>query len=95
MKNSILRLVPVLIWTVSTAAYVNAQGLKQPHHPPPPGERGSPNMHVLSHIPLGEPESVSDIEIEQDMSRPYAYVARREGSIGYDVIDLSDPAHAR
>lgn len=71
------------------------QGLQQPPHPPPPGERGSPNMTVLSHIPLGGPGSVSDVEVEQDPSRPYAYVARRNGAIGFDVIDLSDPENAR
>ncbi len=74
---------------------LSAQGLKHPSHPPPPGERGSPNMKVLSHIPLGAPQSVSDIEIEQDVDRPFAYVARRIHEIGFDVIDLSDPEHAK
>lgn len=72
-----------------------AQGIEQPSHPPPPGERGSPNMHVLAHIPLGAPGSVSDVEVEQDPSRPYAYVARRNAEIGFDVIDLSNPEDAR
>ncbi|MCH7824544.1 MAG: hypothetical protein IH849_07055, partial [Acidobacteria bacterium] len=40
--------------------------------------------------------SVSDIELEQEMSRPYAYVARmvygEEGDKGMDIIDLHDPA---
>jgi len=52
-------------------------------------------MTVLSHIPLGGPGSVSDVEVEQDPARPYAYVARRNGPIGFDVIDLSDPENAR
>jgi hypothetical protein len=65
-----------------------------PHHPPPPGEQGSPNMHVVAHVPLGSPESVSDVDVEQDPSRPYAYVSRRSGTIGFDVISLADPANA-
>jgi hypothetical protein len=59
-----------------------------------PGEEGSPNVEVLSHIPLGAPLSVSDIELEQDMSRPFAYVGRMFVH-GFDVIDLSDPSNAR
>ncbi|PIQ60401.1 MAG: hypothetical protein COV99_11555 [Bacteroidetes bacterium CG12_big_fil_rev_8_21_14_0_65_60_17] len=70
-------------------------GIEQPPHPPPPGERGSPNITVLSHIPLGAAGSVSDIEIEQEMDRPYAYVARRVDEIGFDIIDLSNPEQAR
>lgn len=80
---------------VLLATGVQAQGIEQPSHPPPPGERGSPNMSVLAHIPLGAPGSVSDVEVEQDPSRPYAYVARRNAEIGFDVIDLSDPENAR
>ncbi len=72
-----------------------SRGIVHPPHPPPPGEQGSPNMRVMTHIPLGAPHSVSDIEVEQDMSRPYAYVARRMAEIGFDVIDLSDPDNAR
>ena len=49
--------------------------------------RGSANIEVVSHLPLGP--NVTDIEVEQDLSRPYAYVARRNG--GLDVIDLHDP----
>ncbi len=49
--------------------------------------RGSANIEVVAHLPLGP--NVTDIEIEQDLTRPYAYVARRNG--GLDVIDLNDP----
>ncbi|MCH8122301.1 MAG: hypothetical protein IH853_04185 [Bacteroidetes bacterium] len=69
--------------------------IEQPSHPPNPGERGSANMRVMSHIPLGPPGTVADIEIEQDLSRPFAYVPRRGSSIGFDVISLEDPDHAR
>lgn len=69
--------------------------LEHPPHPPPPGERGSSNVTVVAHLPLGKPGSISDIEVEQDPDRPYAYVARRVDEIGFDVIDLSDPGRAK
>lgn len=57
--------------------------------------RGSDNITVEGHLPLGVRMSVTDIEIEQEMSRPYAYVGRasivKEGPKGMDVIDFSDP----
>ena len=59
------------------------------------GNRGSSNITVVSHLPLGAPLSIADIEIEQDLDRPYAYVAREifgsDGEMGLDVIDLHDP----
>ncbi len=61
-----------------------------------PQKRGSDNIEVVSHLPLGAPLSIADIEIEQEMSRPYAYVAREifglEGEKGMDIIDLHDPS---
>ena len=61
--------------------------------------RGSENIEVVSHLPLGAPGSVSDIEIEQEMSRPFVYLGREVfGEIsgmerGMDIIDVSDPAN--
>jgi len=88
-------LTSAFIFTLFAGSTATGQGIHQPQHPPPPGERGSPNIRVLSNIPLGEMTSVSDIEIEQELSRPYAYVARRMGEIGFDVIDLTNPEKAR
>ncbi|MBI4420173.1 MAG: hypothetical protein HY560_05050 [Gemmatimonadetes bacterium] len=48
------------------------RSLKQPHF------GGSSNVHVLSHIPLGPWSHVMDIEMEQELSRPYVYVARAD-----------------
>jgi hypothetical protein len=61
-----------------------------------PGEdKGtSENMRVLAHVELGEAMTVSDVELEQDLDRPFAYVGRMF-VYGFDVIDLSDPAAAR
>ncbi len=62
-------------------------------------ERGSDNITVLAHLPLGEFRTISDVEVEQDMSRPYAYVGRQLASgrppetlvaRGMDVVDISD-----
>ncbi|NNF04864.1 MAG: hypothetical protein HKN17_10395 [Rhodothermales bacterium] len=93
MNRTAFVLISTALFFASTGLV--AQGIEQPSHPPPPGERGSPNMRVLAHIPLGAAGSVSDVEVEQDPSRPYAYVARRNAEIGFDVIDLSDPENAR
>jgi hypothetical protein len=63
----------------------------------PPGKQGSPNLHIVSHIPLGRVVTGGDIEIEQELSRPYAYVARINGAVhaaGFNVISLRDPARA-
>src|SRR6185295_19128645 len=60
-----------------------------------PGEEGSRNMHVLSHVPLGGKFLTGDIEIEQDLSRPYAYVSRIYTAPGFDVISLKDPKAAK
>lgn len=59
-----------------------------------PGKQGSPNMRVMAHIPLGGDFSTPDIEIEQELSRPYAYVSRRYQHSGFDIINLKDPAQA-
>lgn len=60
---------------------------------------GSANIEVLSHVPLGHQLSVSDIDLEQDLDRPYAYVGRMvygtEGERGLDIIDLHDPEQAK
>src|SRR6185436_20605092 len=48
---------------------------------------------------LGRIFTVSDVEIEQELSRPYVYVSRMLGRFapeaGVDVIDVRNPARAR
>jgi hypothetical protein len=62
-------------------------------------QRGSPNIEVVSHLPLGPALGVSDIDVEQELDRPYAYVGRltlqRTGDKGLDIIDIGDPRHPR
>lgn len=57
-----------------------------------PGKRGSSNLKVLSNLPLGGFLHVADVEIEQDMSRPFVYVSKRFHPYGFDVLDISDPS---
>ena len=37
-----------------------------------PLKRGSDNIEVLGHIPLGHRLSVADLDMEQELHRPYA-----------------------
>src|SRR5882762_7529841 len=77
-----------------------------------PGEQSSPNMHLMSHIPLagaqpaldskfqspdilGLGRRTCDIEVEQEMSRPYAYVCSRFAPSGFYILEFKDPSKAR
>ena len=61
-----------------------------------PGEQGSRNVKVMSHVPLGGPQTTADIELEQELSRPYAYVSKvgLGKPSGFDVINLKNPEKA-
>ena len=60
-----------------------------------PLNRGSDNIEVLGHLPLGHRLSVADMDVEQEMHRPFAYVSRMvygdEGPKGTDIISIADP----
>ncbi len=60
-----------------------------------PLKRGSENIEVLSHIPLGGWRTTADIDMEQELNRPYVYLARRFDEAGIDVIDIGDPRNAK
>src|SRR5687768_16548488 len=51
-------------------------------------------MHVLSHVPQGSNWRTGDVDIEQELSRPYAYVSTRKDYAGFDIISLKDPRKA-
>ena len=78
-----------LVLAISVIASVNVTAQQWT-----PEKRGSDNIRVVSHIPLGPKLSVSDIEISQELDRPYAFVGRmvygHEGEKGIDIVDLSD-----
>jgi len=75
------------------AAVLPAQGQWTADNP------GSDNLSLEGHIPLGARMSVTDLEVEQELSRPFAYVGRasilEEGPKGMDIIDISDPTQPR
>jgi hypothetical protein len=59
-------------------------------------ETGTPNMEVVSrfHTDDGLEISYTDVEIEQEPGRPYAYLARVLGpTMGVDIVSLEDPAN--
>src|ERR1051326_6501355 len=63
-----------------------------------PGSEGSSNIKVVSHIPLGRMFTMTDVEVEQELSRPYAYVSRMHGtdqSAGFNIISLKNPEKAQ
>ena len=53
------------------------------------GKQASANIHVMSHLPL--PRPVADIEVEQELSRPYAYVS---GQKGFWIVSFRNPSRA-
>ncbi|MBT8337472.1 MAG: hypothetical protein KJO11_12770 [Gemmatimonadetes bacterium] len=59
-------------------------------------QRGSDNIEVVGHQPMGGRLTVTDMDIEQELDRPYAYVSRANvvggGERGVDIVDLSDPS---
>ncbi|MEK9499551.1 LVIVD repeat-containing protein [Gaopeijia maritima] len=80
-----------LVALASTSAPVDAQE----QVPWTPLNRGSDNIEVLGHLPLGPRLSVADMDVEQEMNRPFAYVSRMvygdEGPKGLDIISIADP----
>jgi hypothetical protein len=81
----------VLLLTLCTVPMASAQWT--------PEKPGSDNIEVLGHIPLGPRLSVADMDVEQELSRPYAYVSRMvygdEGPKGTDIISIADPANPK
>jgi hypothetical protein len=64
--------------------------------PPPSGANlpekvgGSTNVHLVAHVPLGGPFRTADADLEQELSRPYAYFAQRRDRPGFSILDLKD-----
>ena len=76
---------------LSVAAVLLVSPLLAQH---PPGEQGSSNITIVSHLLLERisPFSTTDIEIEQELARPYAYVGHRHENAGMFIIGLKDPS---
>src|SRR5580692_9135706 len=56
---------------------------------------GSSNIHLIAHVPLGGYFRVADGDIEQELSRPYAYFAQTRDQIGFTILDLHDLKNAK
>src|SRR6185295_20118400 len=81
MRQLGLLLLPAVMLPISLAA----QGSESVA-----GKQASANIHVVGHIPLARP--IADIEIEQELNRPYAYLS---GEQGFVVVSMKDLAHAK
>ncbi len=88
---------PTLVIAAATvlAASAPAAVSAQEQVPWSPMNRGSDNIEVLGHLPLGPRLSVADMDVEQEMNRPFAYISRMvygfEGPKGLDIISIADP----
>jgi hypothetical protein len=61
----------------------------------PPGQQGSSNIRILSHVPIGGGFKATDLEIEQELARPFAYASAFNPPASFHIISLKDPAKAR
>ena len=98
MESPMVRM--LLVGTVSLAFLSGAPARAQaPEYAPGvlPGVKfgGSPNIELLGHIPLGGYFRVMDNEIEQELSRPYAYVSQSRDRKGFSIISLKDVHHPK
>ena len=62
-----------------------------------PSKDNTSNLQRLKHVPLevGPQFSRSDVEIEQEMDRPYVYAGRiMNPTFGFDIISVADPGNA-
>jgi hypothetical protein len=60
-----------------------------------PGKQGSQNVRVLAHVPHGGEFHATDVEIEQELSRPYVYASGYNSPTVFHIIDIRDLARAR
>ena len=84
------------LWAgVATPSAAQRPGQAQPHMSQGPKIGGSVNVGIASHVPLGGFFRVTDVEIEQEMSRPYVYVSQTRERAGFSIVDVSDPDNAQ
>lgn len=83
-----------LLSAVLLTATIDAYGQGTPVWTPL--KPGSDNITVVSHLPLGPRLNVADMDMEQEMHRPYVYVSRMvfgdHGDKGTDIISIADPS---
>ncbi len=83
----LLALLVVGVWPADVFAQANVPWTAM--------KRGSDNITSVGHVPLGPMLSVSDVDVEQELERPYAYVGRMAygevGPKGLDIVSIEDP----
>ena len=82
------------------AAILPAASLARAQYPA--GQFQSPNVKLVAHVPLGAGGTVMDIEMEQELSRPFVYVSRSDygkatvgRAMGFDVLEIRNPSRPR
>ena len=86
------------VTSAALARIASAQiSLRPDGMPTPPAVKsgGSANMQVVAHVPLEGYFSSAGVDVEQELSRPYAYVGRIMEWTGFSIISLADPSRAR
>src|SRR5688572_22094063 len=82
-----------LVSMAAVAARLEAQAVQDPAtraHAIGSAPQNSANVRLVSHLPLGGFFRVTNVEMEQEMSRPYAYVSRGADKAGFSIVDFSD-----
>ncbi len=98
MRKTFAGAAALAAWALMVPAGASAQVAEPGVPTDAPGEdKGrSENVEALSHVQLTDSGmTATDIELEQDLDRPYAYVGRAFTEFGFDVIDLRDPSDAK
>jgi hypothetical protein len=72
---------------------IGAQAQQAPPTPVIAGVKvgGSVNVHLLSHLQLGRAFTSANLEVEQELSRPYVYTSVMLEPTGTNIISLKDP----
>ena len=60
----------------------------------PPGQQGSSNVKILSHVPHGGLFHATDIEIEEELSRPYVYASAYNTPPAFHILSVKEPTDA-
>ncbi len=92
-RNLLLSPLMAMVLVLSGVSMAAAQAF-HPGSSLGPGQQGSTNMKIISHIPMGGPFHANDLEIEQELSRPYVYLSRR-ATYGFSIIDIKEPTRAK
>jgi len=84
-----------VLGTVVAAMTAGAAGAQRA-----PGTNATPNLHVLAHVPVARGittgyQDILDIDVDQDLARPYVYIAHYVDYDGFDIIDIRDPRRPR